>query len=122
MRKRIKVTGFSDWDTMFYNNLLSIPVLSVFSIIAEDWGTENLQRNLCVSNYTRVYFWADDRGWSNVCPVNSPEATRNFLLFAIAFSGAAAVGISYTTAWCIRATSSTTYRSVPITSGPDANH
>lgn len=34
------------------------------------------------------------------------------MLFAIAFSGAAAVGISYTTAWCIRATSSTTYRSV----------
>lgn len=87
MRKRIKVTGFSDWDTMFYNNLLSIPVLAVFSIIAEDWGTENLQRNF-------------------------PEATRNFLLFAIAFSGAAAVGISYTTAWCIRATSSTTYSMV----------
>ncbi|KAK7679465.1 GDP-mannose transporter into the lumen of the Golgi [Cerrena zonata] len=87
MRKRIKVTGFSDWDTMFYNNLLSIPVLAIFSIIAEDWGTENLQRNF-------------------------PEATRNFLLFAIAFSGAAAVGISYTTAWCIRATSSTTYSMV----------
>ena len=34
------------------------------------------------------------------------------LLFAIAFSGAAAVGISYTTAWCIRVTSSTTYSSV----------
>lgn len=46
MRKRIKSTGFSDWDTMFYNNLLSIPVLAVFSIIAEDWGVENLNRNL----------------------------------------------------------------------------
>ena len=46
MRKRIKATGFSDWDTMFYNNLLSIPVLAVFSIVAEDWGTENLNRNL----------------------------------------------------------------------------
>ena len=41
---------------------------------------------------------------------NSPEETRNFLLFSIAFSGAAAVGISYTTAWCVRVTSSTTYR------------
>src|SRR6266702_2672463 len=40
----------------------------------------------------------------------SPPETRNLLLFAIAFSGAAAVGISYTTAWCIRVTSSTTYR------------
>ena len=46
MRKRIKLTGFSDWDTMFYNNLLSIPVLAVASIIAEDWGYENLNRNL----------------------------------------------------------------------------
>ncbi|KAI0741450.1 UDP-galactose transporter [Daedaleopsis nitida] len=87
MRKRIKGTGFSDWDTMFYNNLLSIPVLAVASIVAENWGYDNLSRNF-------------------------PPETRNFLLFAIAFSGAAAVGISYTTAWCIRATSSTTYSMV----------
>ncbi|KAJ7074903.1 hypothetical protein B0H15DRAFT_868505 [Mycena belliarum] len=87
MRKRIKVTGFSDWDSMFYNNMLSIPILAVFSIIFEDWGSENLARNF-------------------------PEQTRHMLLFAIAFSGAAAVGISYTTAWCIRTTSSTTYSMV----------
>ncbi|KAI0793960.1 UAA transporter [Fomes fomentarius] len=87
MRKRIKGTGFSDWDTMFYNNLLSIPVLAVASIVVENWGYDNLTRNF-------------------------PPETRNFLLFAIAFSGAAAVGISYTTAWCIRATSSTTYSMV----------
>ncbi|KAJ6625009.1 hypothetical protein B0H10DRAFT_1784000 [Mycena sp. CBHHK59/15] len=85
MRKRIKVTGFSDWDSMYYNNLLSIPVLAVFSIIVEDWGSENLARNF-------------------------PPETRHILLTAIAFSGAAAVGISYTTAWCVRTTSSTTYR------------
>ncbi|KAJ7132063.1 hypothetical protein C8R44DRAFT_829373 [Mycena epipterygia] len=87
MRKRIKVTGFSDWDSMVYNNLLSIPVLIVFSIIVEDWGSENLARNF-------------------------PPETRHVLLSAIAFSGAAAVGISYTTAWCIRTTSSTTYSMV----------
>ncbi|KAF8159758.1 GDP-mannose transporter [Crassisporium funariophilum] len=87
MRKRIKSTGFSDWDSMFYNNLLSIPVLAVFSIIMEDWGTDNLIRNF-------------------------PPQTRNFLLTAIIFSGAAAVGISYTTAWCVRVTSSTTYSMV----------
>jgi GDP-mannose transporter len=46
MRKRIKVTGFSDWDSMFYNNLLSIPVLAIFSVIAEDWSYANLVRNL----------------------------------------------------------------------------
>ncbi|KAF8557747.1 GDP-mannose transporter [Imleria badia] len=87
MRKRIKITGFSDWDSMFYNNLLSIPILAVFSIVLEDWGTENLSRNF-------------------------PEETRHVLLSAIAFSGAAAVGISYTTAWCVRTTSSTTYSMV----------
>jgi GDP-mannose transporter len=48
MRKRIKATGFSDWDSMFYNNTLSVPVLIVFSLVFEDWGTENLARNLCV--------------------------------------------------------------------------
>ncbi|KAG8949460.1 GDP-mannose transporter into the lumen of the Golgi [Tulasnella sp. 424] len=87
MRKRIKSTGFKDWDTMYYNNLLSIPVLVIFSFLAEDWGIENLNRNF-------------------------PAETRTILLAAIAFSGAAAVGISFTTAWCIRATSSTTYSMV----------
>ncbi|KAH9975881.1 hypothetical protein BGW80DRAFT_1295072 [Lactifluus volemus] len=99
MRKRIKVTGFSDWDTMFYNNLLSIPVLLVFSFIIEDWGSDSLNRNLCVICALPV-----------LClHAYSPPETRKLLLFAIAFSGAAAVGISYTTAWCIRVTSSTTY-------------
>ena len=46
MRQRIKVTGFSDWDSMFYNNLLSIPVLALFSIMVEDWSYQNLVRNL----------------------------------------------------------------------------
>lgn len=46
MRKRIKVTNFRDWDTMFYNNLLSIPVLVFFSLTLEDWSAENLARNL----------------------------------------------------------------------------
>ena len=46
MRKRIKATGFSDWDSMFYNNLLSIPVLVVFSLIAESWTAANLEANL----------------------------------------------------------------------------
>lgn len=49
MRKRIKTTGFKDWDTMFYNNMLSIPVLVIFSFIAEDWSKANLEINLCVT-------------------------------------------------------------------------
>ncbi len=87
MRKRITVTNFKDWDTMYYNNLLSIPVLAVFSFALEDWGTESLNRNF-------------------------PAESRYLLLSAIVFSGAVAVGISYSTAWCMRTTSSTTYRYV----------
>ncbi|GHJ90184.1 hypothetical protein NliqN6_6586 [Naganishia liquefaciens] len=87
MRKRIKLTGFKDWDSMFYNNLLCIPILVVASVLLEDWGSENLN-------------------------LNFPAEARGFLLFAMAFSGAAAVFISYSTAWCIRTTSSTTYSMV----------
>ncbi|PWN52347.1 GDP-mannose transporter [Violaceomyces palustris] len=87
MRKRIKVTGFKDWDTMFYNNLLSIPLLMIMSFIVEDWSSESLR-------------------------LNFPEDKRTNLLTAIVFSGACAVFIGYTTAWCVRTTSSTTYSMV----------
>lgn len=46
MRKRIKVTNFKDWDSMFYNNLLSIPVLVIFSLLVENWSYESLALNL----------------------------------------------------------------------------
>lgn len=46
MRKKIKLTGFKDWDSMFYNNALSIPVLMIASIVMEDWGTKSLTLNL----------------------------------------------------------------------------
>ncbi|KPV73332.1 uncharacterized protein RHOBADRAFT_29059 [Rhodotorula graminis WP1] len=87
MRKRIKVTNFKDWDSMFYNNLLSIPVLVVFSILFETWSSDNLERNF-------------------------PAETRTSLLSLMAFSGAAAVFISYCTAWTVRTTSSTTFSMV----------
>ncbi|GAA6044259.1 hypothetical protein JCM8097_002099 [Rhodosporidiobolus ruineniae] len=87
MRKRIKVTNFKDWDSMFYNNLLSIPVLVFFSFLFEDWSVANLVRNF-------------------------PEDNRSSLLSLMAFSGAAAVFISYCTAWTVRTTSSTTFSMV----------
>lgn len=46
MRKRIKLTNFKDFDTVFYNNLLSIPLLIIPSFIFEDWSAENLARTL----------------------------------------------------------------------------
>ncbi|EOR02805.1 GDP-mannose transporter [Wallemia ichthyophaga EXF-994] len=89
MRKRIKVTAFKDWDSMAYNNALSVPLLVFASLVKEDWSLESLEKNF-------------------------PPSNRHLLLSTIVFSGAAAVGISYTTAWCVRTTSSTTYSFVKL--------
>ncbi|PYH40665.1 GDP-mannose transporter [Aspergillus saccharolyticus JOP 1030-1] len=87
MRKRIKLTNFKDFDTMFYNNLLSIPVLIVLSGLLEDWSSTNVNRNF-------------------------PPVDRNSIIFAMILSGLSSVFISYTSAWCVRVTSSTTYSMV----------
>ncbi|OJJ55309.1 hypothetical protein ASPSYDRAFT_61006 [Aspergillus sydowii CBS 593.65] len=87
MRKRIKLTNFKDFDTMFYNNLLSIPVLIVCSGFLEDWSPANVTQNF-------------------------PPADRNGIMFAMILSGLSTVFISYTSAWCVRVTSSTTYSMV----------
>lgn len=87
MRKVIKKMGFKDWDTMFYNNFLTIPVLIVGSLLLEDWSADNLARNF-------------------------PAETRNSLIIGMIYSGLCAIFISYSSAWCIRVTSSTTYSMV----------
>jgi len=101
MRKRIKVTGFKDWDSMFYNNLLSIPVLLIFSVLIEDWSMESFALNLLGHS-----------PFSGKAKSYSPVDGRAFLLSAIVFSGAVAVFISYSTAWCVRTCGSTTYSMV----------
>jgi len=81
---------------MFYNNLLSIPILVAASFTFEDWGADNLIKNLYPAK--------------SVFTTNpSPADSRNRLIFAILVSGFSSVFISYCTAWCIRVTSSTTY-------------
>ncbi|KAG9246383.1 GDP-mannose transporter [Calycina marina] len=87
MRKIMKRMNFKDWDTMFYNNLLTIPVLFVCSFIFENWSSENLL-------------------------LNFPVETRNSLLIGMVYSGLGTIFISYCSAWCIRVTSSTTYSMV----------
>lgn len=72
---------------MFYNNLLSIPILIAFSVVVEDWSSANIARNF-------------------------PAADRNGIWFAMILSGLSSVFISYTSAWCVRVTSSTTYSMV----------
>ncbi|KAL8832400.1 MAG: hypothetical protein Q9170_004901 [Blastenia crenularia] len=87
MRKRIKLTNFKDFDTMFYNNVLSIPILVAASLFVEDWSSTNIEGNF-------------------------PPLQRNRIFFAMIFSGLSSVFISYTSAWCVRVTSSTTYSMV----------
>jgi GDP-mannose transporter len=38
MRTKIKHIQLKDFDTVFYNNLLSIPLLLLASLIMEDWS------------------------------------------------------------------------------------
>ncbi|TWU73271.1 GDP-mannose transporter into the lumen of the Golgi [Metarhizium rileyi] len=87
MRKVIKKMNFKDWDTMYYNNLLTIPVLFVCSLLVEDWSAINFTKNF-------------------------PEDSRNRIIIGMIYSGLAAIFISYCSAWCIRVTSSTTYSMV----------
>ena len=72
---------------MYYNNLLTIPVLVICSLLTEDWSSANFAKNF-------------------------PEEYRNRITIGIIYSGVAAIFISYCTAWCIRVTSSTTYSMV----------
>lgn len=87
MRKIIKKMNFKDWDTMFYNNLLTIPILFLCSLFFEDWSSHNINKNF-------------------------PIDTRNSLILGMVYSGLATIFISYCSAWCIRVTSSTTYSMV----------
>ncbi|KAE9569029.1 GDP-mannose transporter [Colletotrichum fructicola] len=84
MRRIIKKMNFSDWDTMFYNNLLTIPVLLSCSLMVEDWSAANLAKNF-------------------------PDSSRHSIIAGMIYSGLGAITISYSSAWCIRVTSSTTY-------------
>jgi GDP-mannose transporter len=72
---------------MFYNNLLTIPVLFVCSFVFENWTHDNILKNF-------------------------PVETRNSLIVGFIYSGLATIFISYCSAWCIRVTSSTTYSMV----------
>jgi GDP-mannose transporter len=72
---------------MYYNNLITIPILLVASIFVEDWSPANIDKNF-------------------------PIEHRNKLVIIMIFSGLSSVFISYSSAWCLRVTSSTTYSMV----------
>ncbi|KAG0317267.1 GDP-mannose transporter into the lumen of the Golgi [Linnemannia gamsii] len=87
MRKRIKHFNFKDYDTVYYNNLLSFPVMLALSMCLEGWRSGELERTF------------------------APEV-RSSLTMAIILSGMSSFLISYGSAWCVRCTSSTTYSMV----------
>lgn len=72
---------------MFYNNMLSIPVLALSSIFQEDWSRSNVAKNF-------------------------PIESRNSLIISMLYAGIGTIFISYCSAWCIRVTLSTTYSMV----------
>ena len=72
---------------MYYNNLLTVPVLLICGLLSEDWSSTNLS-------------------------INFPPELRNRMIIGMIYSGMAAIFISYCSAWCIRVTSSTTYSMV----------
>ncbi|KAJ5651870.1 GDP-mannose transporter [Penicillium longicatenatum] len=83
-RKFITSLNFKDWDTMFYNNMISLPIMIICSLTTEDWSSANVAKNF-------------------------PVESRNSLMIGMLYSGLGAIFISYSSAWCIRKTSSTTY-------------
>lgn len=89
MRKAIKTVSFKDFDTVYFNNLLTFPIFITMSFILEDWSK------------LHEFYAATE---------NSEKLTS--LIRALVISGFSAFAISYTSAWCIRVTNSTTYSMV----------
>ncbi|KAG0029562.1 GDP-mannose transporter into the lumen of the Golgi [Podila clonocystis] len=87
MRKRIKHFNFKDFDTVYYNNLLSFPVMLALSFWLEGWVSGEFERTF------------------------APDV-RQSLTVAIMLTGLSSFFISYGSAWCVRCTSSTTYSMV----------
>ncbi|KAJ2162198.1 GDP-mannose transporter into the lumen of the Golgi [Coemansia sp. RSA 552] len=86
MRKVIKQVNFQDFDTVYFNNLLTLPLYVVLSLIQEDW-----------SGFFEYY--GDT--------ANADELSA--FVRGVLVSGVAAFAISYCSPWCLRTTSSTTY-------------
>lgn len=85
------VMPFRDFDTVFYNNLLTAPMFILMSLLGADGQ---------LSDFFTYYSE----------PENAAEKTS--LIWSLLFSGVSAFWISYASAWCMRVTNSTTYSMV----------
>ena len=89
MKGTIKSIGFGDFDSVLYNNVLSLPVLMVLSLGFEDWG-----------------------GFVHKLVYENTVGMNVKLGLSMILSGFAGFFISFTTAWCLRVSPSTTYSMV----------
>ena len=85
MRGAIRSVGFADFDTVLYNNALSVPLLLLASAVSESWRIKSFD----IVDSTSSPVW---------------------LALLIAVSAVATFFISFGSAWSIRVSSSTTYR------------
>ncbi|OMH80085.1 GDP-mannose transporter [Zancudomyces culisetae] len=86
MRKVILTVNFKDFDTVYYNNFLTLGIFVLLSLFTEPW--------------TKFYDFYKH---------NENSAELMSYISANSVSAISAFAISYTSAWCIRTTSSTTY-------------
>eukprot|EP00842_Homolaphlyctis_polyrhiza_P000897 jgi/Hompol1/1808/HPOL_001615-RA len=91
MKGKLKASGFKDFDTVFYNNLLSVPTLLILFLFNE------------LPEAARVY----NRYYGAQRDENASEFYG--LVTGLIVNSVSAFGISYCTSWCFRVTSSTTF-------------
>ena len=88
MKRTIKKIGFADFDSSYYSNAISLPVLLFLTVMLEDW-----------------------RGF--VGRLTTSSASDNmYLLGGMSVSGLAGFMISFATAWSVRVVTSTTFSMV----------
>lgn len=87
LKNRMKITAFKDFDSVFYNNLLTLPLFIAFALLFDDLSIKNLHQNF-------------------------PAGSILTILTLFIFSGLSSIFISYSSIWCVRQTSSTTYSMV----------
>jgi GDP-mannose transporter len=92
IRSTQRKVNFTDFDTVYYNNMISIPMLLIMSLLCEQ-GEGGV-------------VW--EKYFGKGALENSSEFTS--LISGILISSICTFMIAYCTSWCIRVTGATTYR------------
>ncbi|KAJ3272526.1 GDP-mannose transporter into the lumen of the Golgi [Terramyces sp. JEL0728] len=94
LKGSIKKVNFKEYDTMYFNNLLSLPILFAFFLLNE-W-----------SEATKTY----DRYFGSTSEEYASEF--NTLMVGMVISSVCTFAISFASSWCVRITGATTYSMV----------